>query len=205
MNQKTYTAAGVHGGSLGRWFEELCRLRYQRLNEVAALNGEKLRRNALPTKGGVYVFWWTQNMDLLNEPECNRDLVLHGPVGKDVALRIDDEWLGLDTELPIPLYVGKTAVGLNKRTGQHLMLSRERILPLGGGALKAKPPTTSCQLRAGIEHLFPAVKDTRSIVLENIGLSWVILDGYHNAVNRFYLEDMSIGLMRPPLNVDIEH
>jgi hypothetical protein len=84
------------------------------------------------------------------------------------------------------------------------MLPKQRILPLNGGAKKAKPPTTSCQLRAGIEHLFPSAKDTRTIVLQNVGLSYVILGGDDNAANRFYLEDLAIGLMRPPLNVDIE-
>ena len=41
-------------------------------------------------------------------------------------------------------------------------------------------------------------------MLDNIGLSYVILNGDENAANRFYLEDLAIGLMRPPFNVDIE-
>jgi hypothetical protein len=41
-------------------------------------------------------------------------------------------------------------------------------------------------------------------VLESVGLSPVKLDGDENAASRFYLEDMAIGLMRPPLNVDVE-
>lgn len=87
---------------------------------------------------------------------------------------------------------------------QHLMLGSERILNRSGGNDKQKAPTTSCQLRAGIEHLFRSAKDTRSILLENVGLSYVLLHGDRNAANRFYLEDLAIGLMRPPLNVDIE-
>lgn len=74
----------------------------------------------------------------------------------------------------------------------------------GGGARKAKPPTTSCQLRAGVEHMFPKETDTRSLVLDNVGLSYVVLDGDEQAANRFYLEDLAIGLMRPPINIDIE-
>ncbi|MBU0718948.1 MAG: hypothetical protein KJ749_11920 [Planctomycetes bacterium] len=62
----------------------------------------------------------------------------------------------------------------------------------------------SCQLRAGVDHLFPTAPDTRAIVLDCVGLSYVELDGDKNAANRFYLEDLAIGLMRPPLNVDIE-
>jgi len=42
------------------------------------------------------------------------------------------------------------------------------------------------------------------LVLDNIGLSFVELDGDTHAGNRFYLEDLAIGLMRPPFNVDIE-
>jgi hypothetical protein len=30
------------------------------------------------------------------------------------------------------------------------------------------------------------------------------LTGLHDATNRFYLEDLAIGLMRPPFNVDLE-
>lgn len=79
-----------------------------------------------------------------------------------------------------------------------------RTLPLGEGPAKQRRPTTSCQLRAGVEHLFPRERDTRSLVLKNVGLSFVVLHGDDHAANRFYLEDMAIGLMRPPLNVDIE-
>ena len=35
-------------------------------------------------------------------------------------------------------------------------------------------------------------------------MSYVLLDGPIHAANSFYLEDMAIGLMRPPLNVDVE-
>jgi hypothetical protein len=119
-------------------------------------------------------------------------------------VELDDDWLGLSTDLPLPLYVGKNANNISKRAGQHLTLSRIRLLPLGTGAAKQARPTTSCQLRAGVEHLFPAETDTRSLILDNIGLSFVVLDGDDHAANRFYLEDLAIGLMRPPLNVDIE-
>ena len=121
-----------------------------------------------------------------------------------IRLQIDDEWLGLSTELPIPMYVGKTASGLGKRIGQHLRLAKPRILQPDGGPEKTPRPTTSCQLRAGIEDLFPSETDTRAIVLDNVGISFVELDGDDHAANRFYLEDLAIGLMRPPLNVDIE-
>jgi hypothetical protein len=46
--------------------------------------------------------------------------------------------------------------------------------------------------------------NTRDLVLDNVGLSWVLLDGDDHAANRFYLEDLAIGLMRPILNIDVE-
>jgi hypothetical protein len=135
----------------------------------------------------------------------NQNLVLHGPGGREVTLKINDDWLGLVAGLPIPLYVGKTAYNLSKRVGQHLKLGSDgRILKHTGSAKKQKAPTTSCQLRAGIEHLFPLRENTRTLILENVGLSYVALNGDDHAANRFYLEDMAIGLMRPALNVDIE-
>jgi hypothetical protein len=41
-------------------------------------------------------------------------------------------------------------------------------------------------------------------MLDNVGLSWVELPGDEHAANRFYLEDLAVGLMRPMLNIDIE-
>ncbi len=198
--------ASLDGGSLGRWFEQLCRIRHAQIREMTVRNGTRLRNddNRLPDCGAIYTFWWTGSGKMLRSKHCRRDLILKCPRGKDVLLHINDDWLGLRTNLPIPLYVGKTAAGLRRRVSQHLLLSRPHILPRGRGAAKAKPPTTSCQLRAGIDHLFPDIRDTREIVLQNVGLSYVELDGEKHAANRFYLEDMAIGRMRPPLNVDIE-
>lgn len=147
-------AGRVKGGLLGRWFEELCRIDYMTLEEVTASNRSCLKPSVLPTEGGVYAFWWTGPAELLESR--NQNLALHGPGGREVTLKIDDEWLGLSADLPIPLYIGKTASNLSNRVGQHLMLGNEGcILKNTGGAKKLKAPTTSCQLRAGIEHLFP--------------------------------------------------
>lgn len=194
--------ASVQGGSLERWFEELCRLKVNALKDLTIPTGMRLKPRILPTAGGVYAFWWTGFTKLLRN--SHRDLSLIGPGGRRINLHISDDWFGLDTELPVPLYVGKTAANLQKRIGQHLLLKTERALLLNKGTEKAKPPTTSCQLRAGIDHLFPNEPNTRTLVLENIGLSYVVLDGDLHPANRFYLEDMAIGHMRPPLNVDIE-
>ena len=194
----------VHGGSLGRWYEQLCRIAHEKLLDVVVPSGTRLKTNGLPHHGGVYALWWTGSKRLLTSPECNRDIILPGPAGREVGIHIDDDWLGLSTNLPIPLYVGKTADSIAKRIGLHLMLKSRRVSPRSPRQRKARPPTTSCQLRAGIEHMFPFEKDSRSLILDNVGLSYVKLDGDTNAVNRFYLEDLAIGMMRPPLNIDIE-
>jgi hypothetical protein len=197
--------ASLHGGNLDRWFEQLCRIQHRQLEQVVATSHKALKPTVLPHQGGVYAFWWTGSLALLRAEECNRRLLLRGPGRRVVALEINDEWLGLDTGLPVPLYVGKTAGSLAKRVGQHLRLgSGARMLPRGYDAFKQPAPTTSCQLRTGIEHLFPQQQDTRALILENVGLSYVLLDGDTHAANRFYLEDLAIGLVRPPLNVDIE-
>jgi hypothetical protein len=127
-----------------------------------------------------------------------------GPSGRSVTLHIDDEWLGLEAGLPVPLYVGKNADDIARRLGKHLRLGSDRITPMFEGAVKQRRPTTTCQMRAGLEHLFPQEANTRDLVLSNVGLSWVELPGDAHAANRFYLEDLAVGLMRPVINVDIE-
>ncbi len=84
------------------------------------------------------------------------------------------------------------------------MLGKDRVTPLFEERRKQRRPTTSCQARAGVEHLFPRMPKTRDLMLDNVGLSWVALDGDDHAANRFSLEDLAIGLMRPVLNVDVE-
>jgi hypothetical protein len=194
----------IQSGALGRWFEELCRIKYKSLREIVVTSGLRLGHERLPVGGGVYVFWWTGPISILRSKKCYRLLELKGPGSRPVSLKIDDEWMGLKTKLPIPIYVGKNAANIAKRVGQHLRLKDKRMFPIGNSIKKRKAPTTSCQLRAGIEHMFPREIDTRKLILDNIGLSFVILDGDINAANRFYLEDLAIGMMKPPFNVDIE-
>jgi hypothetical protein len=194
----------LHPGTLQRWYEGLCRIRHNKLREIATADERALRPRALPAQGAVYCFWWTSSIDLLSSASCNRHIELVGPAGRPVELHLDDEWLGIAAGPPIPLYVGKTADSLAKRVGLHLRMKDIRITPLFEGSKKQPRPTTSCQLRAGVEHLFPALENSRPLVLDNIGLSYVILDGDEHAANRFYLEDLGVGLMRPVLNIDIE-
>jgi len=42
------------------------------------------------------------------------------------------------------------------------------------------------------------------LIREHVGMSYVALDGDEHAANRFYLENLAIGRMRPLLNMDVE-
>lgn len=194
----------VHAGTQLRWYEELCRIKIIKLREVANSKGNRLTRTRLPARGGVYCFWWTGNLTTLQSPSCNMRLELVGPGGRPVLLELDEEWLGLGAGLPVPLYVGKNADSIFSRVTKHLLLNQARITAVFDGHKKQRRPSTSCQARAGVEHLFPKLTDTRPLVLDNMGLSWVTLHGDDHAANRFYLEDLAIGLMRPVFNVDVE-
>lgn len=196
--------ATVHAGTVQRWYEELCRISTPKIRSLVVGDSRALRSGSVPSAGGVYCFWWTGDLSLLRSPACNRFIDLAGPAQRRVTLHMDDEWLGIGAGLPIPLYVGKAADSLAKRVKQHLRLTDVRTTPVFEGSRKQPRPTTSCQVRAGVEHLFPAMEDTRDLVLDNLGLSFVVLSGDEHAANRFYLEDFAIGLSRPILNIDIE-
>ena len=187
--------------------ECLCRIRVAPLGKII-----RRRRSAYaidggaeepPHAGGVYAYWWVGALQVLSQME--RRLIFHGPGGRDVEVLVDEEWLGLRAGQPVPLYVGKTADSIRRRMGLHLKLgSKGRLLGRGSGVRKAKAPTTSCQLRAGIERLFPRHDDPVQLIGENVGMSFVTLDGDAHATNRFYLENLAIGRMWPILNMDVE-
>ncbi len=194
----------VHAGLQLRWFEQLCRIQVQRLRSVVTPRGGRIVSGTLPGSGGVYCFWWTGDLKPLDPPACNRHMEVVSPGGRVVPLEFDDEWLGVKAGLPIPPYVGKNADSIAARVAGHLMLGKDRVTPLFEERRKQRRPTISCQARAGVEHLFPRMPKTRDLMLDNVGLSWVALDGDDHAANRFFLEDLAIGLMRPILNVDVE-
>lgn len=194
----------VHAGTLQRWYEALCRISHPILRPLFGDTLRGLRPGALPSAGAVCCFWWTGPLALFDPAQCNRRSELPGPGRRYAAIQLDDEWLGIDAGLPVPLNVGKTADNVAKRVGQHIRIMDVRTTPQFHGSRKQPRPTTGCQLRAGVEHLFPRMADTRAFILDNVGLSYVEMDGDQHAANRFYLEDYAIGLMRPALNIDIE-
>ncbi|CDX00845.1 Hypothetical protein DPCES_0958 [Desulfitobacterium hafniense] len=187
---------------------QLLNIKHQTLNQFVIFlkNGNaRLNPEIIPKSGAVYIFWWTGDKSIFNDPKVNRTLRFKGPKERPVDITYTDDWLfhrGVGN--PIPLYVGKTADNLSNRIGLHLQLGTVRVLGLGQQALEEKRKTTSNQVRDRIERMFINVRDTRELILNNIGLSYTILDGDEQSVNRFYLEDKMIGELFPLFNVDIE-
>ncbi len=133
---------------------------------------------------------------------AKRKIELSGPGGKLVKANLNDQWMGLDASLPVPLYVGKTT-NIRRRMGQHLMLGSTGKV-ISSSTRKQRAPTTSCQVRAGVERLFPRKSNPIELLRTCLGLSFVVLDGDEHAANRFYLENLAIGRMRPVFNFDVE-
>lgn len=161
---------------------------------------EKEKRNSIPKKAGVYVFWWSgAKPDLLNGI---RKIKLKGPGGIWVTVELQDWW---PQELEYPcLYIGKST-NLKNRYSQQLLLNRQgRLHTIDKDNKKAKLVTTSCQVRYGIEHVF---RDDNpiDIMLDNLSFSFIDWFPSENSIaERFYLEDRLIGQWRPWFNVDSE-
>lgn len=160
----------------------------------------QIRHVDLPDQPGVYAFWWiSEKTDLM---AANRHIVLKGPGGINVDVEFLDWW---PPELAYPcLYVGKTT-NIKNRFYQHIMRDRlDRLHTIPDTNEKQKAVTTSCQLRYGIEHLFPRSTSPMQIITDSVGFSYST-DFPANAVaERFYTEDRLIGTWRPWINVDSE-
>jgi len=104
----------------------------------------------------------------------------------------------------VALYVGRNATDIAKRIGLHLKLGTDRTVSADAVNGIAKRMTTSCQVRDRIDRLFPNLKDTRPVALNNLSFSYTRIHGEENFVERFYLEDLAIGILRPIFNVDSE-
>jgi len=155
----------------------------------------------IPESAGLYAFWWMGDKDRLMN--ANRHIVLKGPGGIDVDIEWLDWW---PKELDYPcLYVGKTT-NLRKRFGQHLMRKTlGRANPnVPPSNRKVKPVTTSCQLRSGIEHTFKDNTDPLQLIYDNVGFSFMTEFTGNQVVERFYGEDLLVGVLRPWYNIDSE-
>lgn len=154
----------------------------------------------LPALPGVYAFWWIAPREMLLA--ANRQVVLLGPGKTPVNVEYRDWW---PQELAYPcLYVGKTT-NVRARFSQHILRSKEgRLHEAHPENWKAKPHNTSCQLRFGIEHVFPTAMDPLAIIRNSVGFSFRT-DFKENAVaERFFEEDRLVGTWRPWFNIDSE-
>ena len=187
---------------------ELTKLKYFNLSEAVDYLSDgscRLKANFFPSSGGVYAFWWTGALSDFMDQNVNRSIGFKGPNGRKVEVEFSDEWINkIQVNGKVPLYVGKTADSLHKRLSLHLQLKTKRGLKMGENALSEERKATSNQLRDRIERMFLKEVDIRSLLLKNIGLSYVQLHGDMESVNRFYLEDKAIGELLPLFNIDIE-
>lgn len=154
----------------------------------------------LPEEPGVYAFWWLgSKLELM---AANRHIVLKGPKEQPVDVEYRDWW---PPELVYPcLYVGKST-NIKNRFSRHIKRgSPGRLHQSLIGNHKAKPCTTSCQLRFGIEHVFPGEANPLNLIFKSVGFSFRT-DFTDNAIaERFYEEDRLVGIWRPWFNIDSE-
>jgi len=154
----------------------------------------------LPEQAGVYAFWWMgPKADLMG---ANRHIVLKGPNESPVNVEYKDWW---PAELAYPcLYVGKST-NIKKRFSLHIKRgSAGRLHEAQDGNRKAKPCTTSCQLRFGIEHVFPAEANPLALIFKSVGFSYRTDFGENAIAERFFEEDRLVGTWRPWFNIDSE-
>lgn len=154
----------------------------------------------LPSDPGVYAFWWlAPKAQLLSG---NRQIVLKGPGEKPVKVEYRDWW---PSDLVYPcLYVGKTT-NIRKRFSLHIKRgSPGRLHAAHPEYYKAVPVTTSCQLRWGIEHIFPQEPDPLGLILRSVGFSCRTDFPVDAIAERFFEEDRLVGHCRPWFNIDSE-
>ncbi|MEE9103142.1 GIY-YIG nuclease family protein [Pseudomonas nitroreducens] len=154
----------------------------------------------LPEEPGVYAFWWIADRSKLLT--ANRRIVLKGPGERPVEVEYG-EWWPHDLAYPC-LYVGKTT-NIRKRFALHIKRgSPGRLHEPHPQHHKAKPNTTSCQLRWGIEHIFPNDPAPLELIGHCVGFSYRT-DFAENAIaERFFEEDRLVGTWRPWFNIDSE-
>lgn len=157
-----------------------------------------------PDFGGVYVFWWRHSVEHFLDAIQNPELHFSGPGEIQLTHRISSSNLVVADNGRLPLYVGKSASNIAKRVGLHLTLGTARSVSEEAAYGLADRRRTSCQIRDRLDRLFPSENDMRDIAIENLSLSYLRLDGEGKFVDRFYLEDLAIGELRPLFNLDSE-
>jgi len=172
------------------------------------IQNDKLYLTDLKGISGIYAFWWCGERNKLTTAFTNCDYRLKGKRSETELLKVffTEEWADKASfDNKVCLYVGKST-DIKGRISKHLKLQTEDIWTKKDGVVIDKnqgiKPNTESQLRTGIERLFN--KSIFDGLIENIGISWILLDEYKNGVNRFYLEDYFIGKHFPLFNIDIE-
>ena len=158
------------------------------------------RKSKLPQGPGVYAFWWVDEKASLLA--SNRTIVLKGP--KQVRVTVEyREWWPEDLVYPC-LYVGRST-NIRKRFGLHLKRkSPGRLHETHPEHHKATPNTTSCQLRWGIEHIFPNETEPLDVIMKSVGFSFRADFPDNPIAERFFEEDRLVGTWRPWFNIDSE-
>ncbi len=160
--------------------------------------------NRIPKKGGLYGFWWTGDINFFLKNIKDHQHLLKGRQTEEelVNIKFSKEWINLATlKGKVCLYIGKT-MNLQKRITSHVKPRTEDIWGSTDFDSGRKPNTAS-QMRIGIERICKT-KQGLEIVLQNVSISYVEMDGVNNCVNKFYLEDLLVGTYFPLLNIDIE-
>ena len=165
--------------------------------------GNSLDKTEIPDSGGIYCFWWMTEQDPLEDYPFLNPIPSIGPGNNVVWLPVNDDYFIRTTNGAIPLYVGKTGC-LSKRFGQHLMLGTLKTAVYENYNTPLVRRNSSCQFRHGMDTLFPEINDTKQLTLNNIGVSWVELDGIENSYQRCFFEHYAISHFKPFFNYDIE-
>ena len=185
------------------------------MREMASLSGIHIHEKAqircisaviradridLPDQAGIYAFWWISSRRKLLD--SNRRMRLKGPRAVWIPIELGDWWPS-DVQYPC-LYIGKTT-NLKRRFSLHLKRgSPGRLHSIPKSNDKQRPATTSCQLRYGIEHIFPTSKNPLGIIEDDVGFSYQTEGVAASVIERFYMEDHLIGKWRPWFNIDSE-
>lgn len=149
-----------------------------------------------PKESGLYAFWLKRPFEI---PLKNYNYEVKGPRGKSIEFSWDWHYSD-DLEL---MYVGKTT-NIPRRISMHLMLGRKSWYDFGESSNPKflNKITTSCQFRAGLEHLIRNTNHHYFDVLQyHIYLSIV---KEFCPIIRFYAEDLAIGQGLPWFNLDSE-
>ncbi|WP_417873610.1 GIY-YIG nuclease family protein [Xanthomarina gelatinilytica] len=168
--------------------------------------GREKEKKHFPEKAGVYIFWWTGNLNLLLEKLIVCQYELKGPSNRKerIIVKFSKEWIERATiNNSICLYVGKST-NIRKRITSHIKPNTLNIWSKQGNenfSFHKKPNTTS-QLRIGLERVFK--NHSLEIIKNNISISWIELEGDKNAINRFYIENKIISHYYALFNIDIE-